>query len=86
MSKKNYGFIMDHFKKLQFVEIRWFTPVRDYTKEKERIKECIYYREERIILLRSIFFRIFRCKKSEMVGPEGFEPSTSTMSRWRHSH
>lgn len=42
MGKKNYGFIMDRFKKLQSGEIEWSTSIREYVKEKEKENECIY--------------------------------------------
>jgi len=40
--KKNYGFIMDRFKKLQSGEINWSGSIREYIKELERENECIY--------------------------------------------
>jgi len=40
--KKNYGFIMDRFKKLQSGEIEWSGAIREYLKEKEKHDQCIY--------------------------------------------
>ncbi|KXB00085.1 HNH endonuclease [candidate division MSBL1 archaeon SCGC-AAA259O05] len=46
MGKKNYGFIMERFKKLQSGEIEWSTSIREYVRESERKDECIYCGEE----------------------------------------
>ena len=40
--KKNYGFVMNRFKKLQSSEIVWSTSIREYIKEREKLDECIY--------------------------------------------
>lgn len=40
--KKQYGFVMDRFKKLVSGEIVWSTSIREYVKEHEKIEECIY--------------------------------------------
>lgn len=42
MGKKNYGFVMNRFKKLQTGEIQWSTSIREYVKERETRDECIY--------------------------------------------
>ena len=39
---KNYGFIMDRFKKLQSGEIQWSTSIREYVKEHEEPDRCVY--------------------------------------------
>ena len=39
---KNYGFIMDRFKKLQSGEISWSGSIREYIKEQEIVGKCIY--------------------------------------------
>jgi hypothetical protein len=40
--KKQYGFVMDRFKKLASGEIVWSTSIREYVKEREKPQECIY--------------------------------------------
>ena len=40
--KRQYGFVMDRFKKLASGEISWSTSIREYVKERERPEECIY--------------------------------------------
>jgi len=40
--KRQYGFVMDRFKKLVSGEISWSTSIREYVKERERPEECIY--------------------------------------------
>ena len=40
--KKNYGFIMDRFKKLQSGDIQWSTSIREYVKEHEQPDQCVY--------------------------------------------
>jgi len=40
--KKQYGFVMDRYKKLSSGEISWSTSIREYVKERERTEECIY--------------------------------------------
>ncbi len=40
--KKNYGFIMDRFKKLQSGDIQWSSSIREYVKEHEKPNECVY--------------------------------------------
>jgi hypothetical protein len=40
--KKEYGFVMDRFKKLVSGEISWSTSIREYVKEREKAGECIY--------------------------------------------
>lgn len=42
VGKKNYGFVMDRFKKLQNGEIEWSTAIREYVKENESENRCIY--------------------------------------------
>jgi len=40
--KKQYGFVMDRFKKLSTGQISWATSIREYVKEREKQNECIY--------------------------------------------
>ncbi|MGD2201005.1 MAG: HNH endonuclease signature motif containing protein [Candidatus Bathyarchaeota archaeon] len=40
--KRNYGFIMDRFKKLQSGEIEWSSSIREWVKERENPINCIY--------------------------------------------
>jgi hypothetical protein len=40
--KRQYGFVMDRFKKLVSGEILWSTSIREYVKEREKTGECIY--------------------------------------------
>lgn len=40
--KKNYGFIMSRFNKLQSGEIQWSGSIREWVKEREKTDECIY--------------------------------------------
>ncbi len=40
--KRQYGFVMDRFKKLSSGEIVWSTSIREYVKEREKPEECIY--------------------------------------------
>jgi len=46
VGKKNYGFVMDRFKKLQSGEINWSSSIREYVKEREKMNECIYCGKE----------------------------------------
>ncbi len=40
--KRQYGFVMDRFKKLTSGEIQWSTSIREYVKERTKPDECIY--------------------------------------------
>jgi hypothetical protein len=40
--KKEFGFVMNRYKKLSSGEINWSTSIREYVKEKEKNDECIY--------------------------------------------
>ncbi len=40
--EKNFGFIMDRFKKLQSGEISWSGSIREYIREREIVGKCIY--------------------------------------------
>jgi len=42
VGKKNYGFIMDRFKKLQSGDIEWSGSIREYVRERESPNACIY--------------------------------------------
>jgi len=37
--KRQYGFVMDRFKKLTSEEISWSTSIREYVKEREKAEE-----------------------------------------------
>ena len=39
---KNYGFIMERFKKLQSGDVNWSGSIREYIKERDVTGECIY--------------------------------------------
>ena len=39
---KNYGFIMERFKKLQSGKVNWSGSIREYIKERDVTGECIY--------------------------------------------
>jgi len=39
---KNYGFIMDRFKKLRSGEVNWSGSLREYIREREVTGQCIY--------------------------------------------
>jgi rubrerythrin len=40
--KKQFGFVMNRFKKLSSGEINWSTSIREYVKEREKKDICIY--------------------------------------------
>ena len=40
--KRQFGFVMDRFKKLTSGEINWSTSIREYVKEREKADVCIY--------------------------------------------
>ena len=40
--KKQFGFVMDRFKKLSSGEINWSNSIREYVKEREKKDSCIY--------------------------------------------
>lgn len=42
IGKKQFGFVMDRFQKLQSGQINWSTSIREYVKEKEKAGMCIY--------------------------------------------
>lgn len=53
--KKNLGFIMNRFKKLQAGEITWSTSIREYVKESEVVGTCIYCGAKGELTLEHIF-------------------------------
>jgi len=55
--KKNYGFVMDRFKKLRSSEITWSTSVREYIKEREKTDQCIYCGREKTLTVEHILPR-----------------------------
>jgi|GEM_PF-136554 len=56
MGKKNWGFVMDRFKKLQQKEIFW-DEIREYVKEREKKDECIFCRQKSQVTLDHLFPR-----------------------------
>ncbi len=40
--KGHYAFVMNRFKKLQSGEIEWSSTIREYIREREQKKQCIY--------------------------------------------
>ena len=54
VGKTNYGFIMDRFKKFRSGEINWSTSIREYVKEREEPKKCIYCGAEEKLTLEHI--------------------------------
>jgi 5-methylcytosine-specific restriction endonuclease McrA len=40
--KRQYGFVMDRFKKLRSGEIAWSTSIREWVRERESARACIY--------------------------------------------
>jgi len=55
--KRQYGFVMDRFKKLASGEISWSTSIREYVKEREKAGECIYCGGEKDLTLDHIMPR-----------------------------
>lgn len=52
--KRNYGFVMDRFKKLQSGDIHWSTSIREYVKEHEMPGTCVYCGAEKDLTLEHI--------------------------------
>lgn len=42
IGKRQFGFVMDRYKKLSSGQINWSTSIREYVKEKEQKDACIY--------------------------------------------
>lgn len=42
IGKRQYGFVMNRFKKLQSGEIEWSSSIREWVREREKGDECIY--------------------------------------------
>lgn len=55
--KKQYGFVMDRYKKLCSGEISWSTSIREYVKEREKAGTCIYCGKETDLTLEHILPR-----------------------------
>jgi hypothetical protein len=55
--KKQFGFVMDRFKKLASGEINWSTSIREYIKEKEKKDICIYCENKTDLTLEHIMPR-----------------------------
>ncbi len=56
VGKKNWGFVMDRFKKLQQGEIFW-NEIREYVKEREKRDECIFCGSKTSLTLDHLFPR-----------------------------
>jgi len=55
--KKQFGFVMDRFKKLSSGEINWSNSIREYVKEREKEDVCIYCGKKRDLTLEHILPR-----------------------------
>jgi hypothetical protein len=64
MGKKNWGFIMSRFKKLQQEEIFW-NEIREYVKEREKSDECIFCGAKTSLTLDHLFPRSMKGPDTE---------------------
>lgn len=55
--KRQFGFVMDRFKKLSSGEINWSTSIREYVKEREKKDICIYCGKKEDLTLEHILPR-----------------------------
>jgi hypothetical protein len=55
--KKQFGFVMERFKKLSSGEIAWSSSIREYVKEREKTEECIYCGKKEELTLEHILPR-----------------------------
>jgi len=55
--KKQFGFVMNRFKKLASGEINWSTSIREYVKEREKKDVCIYCGKKKDLTL-DIFYLV----------------------------
>ncbi len=55
--KRQFGFVMNRFKKLASGEINWSTSIREYVKEREKEDVCIYCGQKRTLTLEHILPR-----------------------------
>jgi len=55
--KKQFGFVMNRFKKLSSGEINWSTSIREYVKEREKNDVCIYCGKKKDLTLEHILPR-----------------------------
>lgn len=55
--KKQFGFVMNRFKKLSVGEINWSTSIREYVKEREQKDVCIYCGNRKDLTLEHILPR-----------------------------
>ena len=55
--KKQFGFVMNRFKKLASGEINWSTSIREYVKEREKKDVCIYCGKKKDLTLEHILPR-----------------------------
>jgi len=56
--KKQFGFVMNRFKKLSVGEINWSTSIREYVKEREQKDVCIYCGNRKDLTLEHILPRV----------------------------
>ena len=55
--KRQFGFVMNRFKKLSSGEINWSNSIREYVKEREKIDVCIYCGKKKDLTLEHILPR-----------------------------
>lgn len=55
--KRQFGFVMNRFKKLTSGEINWSTSIREYVKEREKKNVCIYCGKKKDLTLEHILPR-----------------------------
>lgn len=55
--KRQFGFVMNRFKKLSSGEINWSTSIREYVKEREKKDICIYCGKKTALTLEHILPR-----------------------------
>jgi len=95
--KKQFGFVMNRFKKLTSGEINWSTSIREYVKEREKKDVCIYCGKKKDLTLEHILPRsrggpdttdnaVFVCKacnssKGDKRLLNGLDLKTDTRSR-----
>jgi len=64
-----FAFVMNRFKKLQGGEIEWAGSIREYVKERELPKACIYCGKKRNLgKVPKAFFPYFICPAAQFLG------------------
>ena len=64
VGKRNWGFVMNRFKKLQEEEIFW-NEIREYVKERENRDECIYCGSKNKLTMDHLFPRVLNGPNTE---------------------